>query len=308
MKIPCAMIRDLLPLYAEKMVEPETESLIRKHLEDCSDCRQKLSGIETKIEETVDTAKPLQALKREIRKRRWFAALIAALCVFIVVYTCFYHVNEWKLVPWEEGLIEVVGTEERPYGEVSGQDSDYGESGGPTVEALVVKVDSRINGTRETMFRDEDHTETVLLQGWTSNRNGNFVRDYNEMVFYPVPDRLIYESEHNQKLLWGEPLNGGVETLPRLALGYYVILAAILAAVSGITWFCLRRNDKSWIVRQAFFAPVSYLGAHILIKGFHTLSYFMEHDFLSILFITIALYALLSLAWQVFLQRKSALK
>ena len=40
MKIPCAMIRDLLPLYAEKMVEQETENLVNEHLAECSECRQ----------------------------------------------------------------------------------------------------------------------------------------------------------------------------------------------------------------------------------------------------------------------------
>lgn len=303
MKIPCAMIRDLLPLYAEKMVEPETERLMKEHLAECAECRQKLSGIEAGVEKTVDTVKPLQTLKKEIRKRRLYAVLIAALCVFVAVYTGFYHTTEWKPVPWEEGLIEVTGIEERPYEEVFGPDAAPDESRNTTVEALILKVDSRINGTRETVFRDEDDTETVLLQGWTTNGSGNFVRDYHEMALCPVPDRLIYEGSENQELLWGEPLNGGVETLPRLALAYYVIMAVLLAVLSGVTWFFLRRHEKSWIVRQIFFAPVSYLCAHFLIKGYHTASDFMERDFFSILFITIALYALLSLAWQVFLQR-----
>ena len=39
MKLPCAVIRDLLPLYAEDMVEPETTDLIGRHLADCPACR-----------------------------------------------------------------------------------------------------------------------------------------------------------------------------------------------------------------------------------------------------------------------------
>ena len=35
MKLPCAVVRDLLPLYAEKMTESETQSLIEEHLQDC---------------------------------------------------------------------------------------------------------------------------------------------------------------------------------------------------------------------------------------------------------------------------------
>ena len=304
MRIPCAMIRDLLPLYAEKMVEPETESLIREHLENCSECRHKLSGIEAGVETTVDTAKPLQAIRKEIRKRRRYAAIIAALCVFVAVYTLFYHANEMRSVPWEEGLIEVKGTEERPYAEVYGQDAVSDESPDSTVEVLILRVDSRINGTDETVFQDDDGTRTIMLQGWSSNGIGGSAGEYNEMAFCPVPDRVIYEGGNQQRLLWGEPLNGGVETLPRLALGYYVILAIVLATVSGITWLFLHSHDKSWIVRQIFFAPVSYLLAHFLIKGCRTTSFFMERDFCSIVSMATALYILLSLLWQVILRRK----
>ena len=124
------------------------------------------------------------------------------------------------------------------------------------------------------------------------------------MTFCPVPDRLIYEDSNQQILLWGEPSDGGGVTLPRLALGYYVILAAVFALIGGIVWFFLRSRDKSWMSRQVFFAPLSYLAAHFLIKGFRTTSFFMERDMISILVLTAALYALISLAWQVFLQKR----
>ena len=305
MRIPCAMIRDLLPLYAEKMVAPETEALIVAHLDECAACRQKLSEVEAGVEApVVDASKPLQTLKREIIRRRRYAAVIAALCVFVAVYTWFYHANAWKMVPWEEGLIEVAGIEERPYADVYGQEADAGGSRGATVEALILRVDSRINGVRESRFKDDDGAVTVLLRGWSTNNRGRFVRDYNEMALCPVPDRLIYEGSDRQQLLWGEPLSGGVETLPRLALGYYVLIAVAVAVVSGIAWFLLRGRDKSWMVRQVFFAPMAYLGAHLLIKGGRTVSDFMERDFLSILLMAAALYALLSLAWQVLLRRR----
>lgn len=303
MKLPCAVTRDLLPLYAEKMVEPETGELIDQHLKDCPACREKLSELNTDTGAPVETAQPLQSLKKQIRKRRRYAAAIAALCVFVAVFTCFYHGNKMRLVPWEEGLIEVKGIEARPWQEVYGEDAVPAESKGNTVNVLVLRADSRINGTRESLFRDEDGKSTLILQGWTS-QSGSTAREYHEMVFSPVPDRLIYEDGNEQRLLWGEPLNGGMETLPRLALGFYVILAAGLALVSGIAWFFLRGNKKSRIVRQVFFAPLSYLAAHLLIKGFRTESFFMERDFIAILLLTAALYALLSLAWQALLQRK----
>ena len=37
-KIPCAVIKDLLPSYADDLTSPETSGLVREHLEECPDC------------------------------------------------------------------------------------------------------------------------------------------------------------------------------------------------------------------------------------------------------------------------------
>ena len=37
-KIPCAVIKDLLPSYAEDLTSPETSGLVREHLQECPDC------------------------------------------------------------------------------------------------------------------------------------------------------------------------------------------------------------------------------------------------------------------------------
>ena len=78
-------------------------------------------------------------------------------------------------------------------------------------------------------------------------------KEYNEMTLYPVPDCLLYSVGSQQQLLWGEPINGGVEELPRLALAFYFIVAAGLALISGVIWLFLRNRDISWIPRQIFF-------------------------------------------------------
>ena len=304
MKLPCAVVRDLLPLYAENLTEDETKKIVDEHLESCEECRQRLAEIDTKIDAPVDSSKPLMALKKEIRKRRWFSAIVAALLVFVAVFTYFYHENKMELVPWQNGLIEVKGTEARPYSEVFEGEvpSDPSES---TVDVLVLKYDSIINGIQESMFKDDDGTVTELIQGWSSqHRRNSLTKDYSEMTLYPVPDRLLYGVGSQQQLLWGVPMNGGVEVLPRLALAFYIIAAAGLALISGVVWLFLRNRDISWIPRQVFFAPVSYLIAHFLIKGTGTQTFFMERDFISIILISAALYVLLSLAWQIWLKRK----
>ena len=155
--------------------------------------------------------------------------MVAATLVFVAVYTYFYHESKMEPVPWENGLIEVEGIESRPYSDVFDGEapSDSSES---TIDVLVLKYDEIINGIQESMFKDNDGTVTEILQGWSSKRGGkNLTKDYNEMAIYPVPDRLLYSGGRQQQLLWGEPMNSGVEALPRLALAYYSLLAAGLA-------------------------------------------------------------------------------
>ena len=306
MKLPCAVVRDLLPWYAENLTEDETKKMVDEHLESCTECRQRLAEIDTRIVDPVDSSKPLMALKKEIQKRHWFSAIVAALLVFVAVYTYFYHENKMELVPWQNGLIEVEGIEARSYSEVfEGEVSSV--SSESTVDVLVLKYDSIINGIQESMFKDDDGTVTELLQGWSSqSRRNSLTKDYSEMTLYPVPDRLLYSVGSQQRLLWGEPMNGGVEVLPRLALAFYIYVAAGLALITGAVWFFLRNRESSWIPRQIFFGPVSYLIAHFLIKGTGTQTFFMERDFISIILIAVALYTLFSLAWQIWLEHKKS--
>ena len=318
MKLPCAVTRDLLPLYAENMVEPETKDLIERHLTECADCRNRLSEIEAPTEPGVEAARPLQTLKKEIRKRRLHAAIIAALCVFIGSYTYFFHAASMKYVPWQEGLIEVVGIKSNDPEEHSGGDEHLPETAEaapiPTVapsaeehsvKALILNVSSFINGFEEHAVVEDDGTTTVLMQGVSVNQgSGPQSRSYYESTYYPIPDRLIYGFEEPQKLLWGNPLNGGIQVLPRLALAYYLLIAAALAGLTGLLWAVFRKRSGSWILRQLFFAPVSYILSHLLLKGVKTTSFFMEHDFLGILFAALAIYALLSMTWQIYLNRK----
>lgn len=317
MKLPCAVVRDLLPLFAENMTEPETQSLIEEHMRECQECHQKYDEIKTETTVAADTVKaattPLLMLKKEIRKRRWFAALIAGLLVFVIAVTYVYHADSLKPVQWEEGLVTVKGIEEITPDNHSGHQHHEIVSSEPispgeyTGNALILEFSSRIRGT-ETEHIEEDGTVTVILQGFgrSSSLSQETFSPGGEIMFCPVPDRVLYGYEGPQALLWGEPLDGGVEVLPRLALSYYVIIAVVAAVFTGIIWITVRKKHWSRIVRQVFFAPVAYILAHLLIMGFRVSSFFITRDFCFIILTACALYALISLLWQVLLQQKKA--
>ena len=85
MKLPCAVTRDLLPLYAEELVEQETRTLIEEHLTGCSACRAKLSELKTETSAPIETAKPLQSLKKQLQKRCHRCALRFYRCLCMVL-------------------------------------------------------------------------------------------------------------------------------------------------------------------------------------------------------------------------------
>ena len=85
---------------------------------------------------------------------------------------------------------------------------------------------------------------------------------------------------------------------------YYGWLAAVLAVLLGLLWYIFRKRNISPVLRQLFFAPVSYLAAHMLIKGIHATSFFPERDLLSIALISLAIYIMLSLGWQLWVKHR----
>ena len=310
MKLPCAVVRDLLPLYAEKMTEPETQKLVDEHLKECPECRKKLAETETGTPAPVDTTKPLRALKKQIRRRRLYAALIAGLFVLVCFVTYDYHTGSLKPLSWEEGLVEAKGvvpvTSEDQYRKAVHIRKGNEEEPEPAEEGLSFSMSSRIAGVETEIVEDDDGTVTAIIQGfgrWSASGQGNADMS-GELTLCPVPDRVIYGYGEPQTILWGSPMSGGIEVLPRLALSYYVMIAAAFAVITGFLWFLFRKKQGSWILRQVFFAPVCYVTAHLLLMGFRATSFSIIRDLCYILLLSAALYALVSLLWQVWLQRR----
>ena len=85
--------------------------------------------------------------------------------------------------------------------------------------------------------------------------------------------------------------------LPRLALGYYLILAVAVLVVFGIVWLLTRKKAEVhvWIERIGLY-PVAYIISHCIVSGINWASYSLPRDFSLIIFISILLYSGLLLA------------
>lgn len=311
MKLPCSVVRDLLPLHAEGLTEPETATLVEEHLTDCTPCAERLAAMRESDPQPIETTQPLKNLKKQLRLRRWCTALLAALMVFIVLFTYIYHTSSMQLLPWEDGLVQAKGVENtlpeqrygRSYFRIFGDAAPPDEYSG---EALVLLVDSRITGWASE-YIVEDGITTVILQGSARGdlRKARSGAEPNEMVLYPVPDRVIYGYETPQQVIYGEETDFGVQVLPRLVLAYYRLFAVVLALVLGVLWLCLRRKPCAALMRQLFLAPASWLVAQLLLKGLDATSFHLVWDLGWILLLALAVYSLFTLAWMVWKQHRS---
>lgn len=69
MKIKCSVIKDLLPLYAEKLTSEDSNKLIAEHISSCSDCKNEYEKMTEKMELPTDI-NDINNLKKARRKDR----------------------------------------------------------------------------------------------------------------------------------------------------------------------------------------------------------------------------------------------
>jgi hydrogenase/urease accessory protein HupE len=117
----------------------------------------------------------------------------------------------------------------------------------------------------------------------------------------PTPGRqvAIYYSQDNGSediLLYGvAPYgSGGVISLPRYVLGYYLILAIIATVVLAVLLLIVRKKPvvRLWIERVLLF-PVSYVISHMCVmcaKGVLAATYSAQREFLFIMLIAVLIY------------------
>ena len=118
---------------------------------------------------------------------------------------------------------------------------------------------------------------------------------------------VYYSSNNGQDdvLLCGSR-DGGIISLPRLALGYYVLLSLALLIPLSIAFFLCRRKKAGKALGHLALIPACYLVGHLLVKGFVTTSYQMQRDFSLIVLTGALLYAAALLAGDLLRRRRDA--
>lgn len=94
MKVPCNVIRDLLPLYHDSVCSPETAALVEEHLKDCDACQEEFHKLQANLlplplpvpGKEAQKAEGLAKVKKVLRKKRVIVAAIVAAVTIVLCY------------------------------------------------------------------------------------------------------------------------------------------------------------------------------------------------------------------------------
>ena len=295
MKISCEIIKDVLPLYVEDIANKHTRKLVEEHLDSCLDCRKELEEMKKSPVKnlTMDTdAKPLKKIRNIIFKNKLEGIVIAVLLTLTLVAVIIAYLTTPNYLPYSNSVVDITG------------------KGDGTV---LVEFSEDVTGYDIERYKDESGYHYTIT-AWDSFWGRNVIKkSLINIVLNPRNEKVTsvyyYQTDGSADILvYGKNLipDGGVVTLPRLALSYYLVMALIAFTLSALLLILFRRNEKAkyWLIRIVALSA-SYLIGHLLVKGFNTITYTLLRDFISISMVAVPLYIAFLLVLIIFQHYKS---
>ena len=103
MKLPCSVIQDLLPLYAEDLTSDVSKTLVEEHLPECDDCRRMLAELKAPPPALPPEAVPMQQVKKLLRKQLWLAVVLTMCLLFTFFIPFLYHAMQPHNMTYYDG-------------------------------------------------------------------------------------------------------------------------------------------------------------------------------------------------------------
>ncbi|MBT2693017.1 zf-HC2 domain-containing protein [Bacillus sp. ISL-55] len=279
MKISCNMIRDILPLYVEDMASQDTRDLVEEHIASCEDCKKRLEEMRTFEEPPVDTdIAPLRNIQNTLRKKKLQTIILSVMVTLVFAVVTIAYLTTPAYISYNENAVSII---ERDDGTVllnfSEEVSGYNVNQYPAADNSGYVYDIT---TWETIWQQKINKNN--LENTVLNPNGETVAS----IYYYNTDGI------ENTLIYGDPItDGSVMTLPRLVLSYYVLFAIGFLLICGIGLVIFIKKEKIRNgLEKMILLPISYLFAHLLIKGLHSATYLAGRDLYVILLVTIPLY------------------
>ena len=278
MDLPCEIIKDLLPLYAEEMASHATAQVVEKHLAHCRSCSTELQAMKKQVPVPQYDLKPLARIRRDLKKKKCLTAVLATAILAVILLSVFSFLSSPQYLPNTEDLFQVVEYSDR--------------------DAIIIFHDG-ITSYKATRDVDIDGNVYVDIMAWSSILDRFLGKDapcYRipadaNMVFYCSAD-----PHDDNTIIWSNIKTdfAGKRSLASLSLSYLAIISAALVLIFGILLMVFRKRSGVFVVlRNVGGIPLSYLCAYICIKGFTTISFFPIRDFAWIIAVMVFWYAAL---------------
>lgn len=266
----CTIIEDLLELYHEGLLSPESQKFVEDHLPECPKCQEKLKALADLSEPEIEIdKKPLTYLKQELKKDRRWSALAAVSALGLALVLLFSFLTWPRYFSYSEDLCEVFKS-----------DDTYAVVFSPEV--------SRLTSHKSL---DPDKGRTIHWVSASTSRLGQLRgKDQKLALSIPKEEFIFYDGPDVDMAV--DLVSPGRETnvmvLPRLALNAYFKLAGLVFIVFLAIALLFRPKLSTALKMLAL--PASYLLGTILIHGISATSHDMLRDFIYILLASAMIY------------------
>lgn len=139
MKLPCYLVRDLLPLFKDNVCDPNTAADVQEHLDNCAECRtvlQEMDAPEMEIaaveEKNAASIVALTTVKKDIGKLKKKIALTVT-AVLVVLFGVFFGWRYWMMHSYVDLPHTALETKDIGYHQIAFRDKNtkiyYGSVG-----------------------------------------------------------------------------------------------------------------------------------------------------------------------------------
>jgi len=277
MNKPCAVVKDLAPLYVEGLTSQETNDFIEEHLTQCESCRSEVDELHRPAAApAAEDITPLKKVNQYLQRRQSLTIMATALIAAILFILVGAFLSTPEYLPADEAIINIADS-----------------TGADRIQAVFSEkvADYHLEGPFE-----EDGVEVYEVTAWTtpwhqlfgsSKHNLSLRIDYDSHIAPSV----YYNSNNGEPTvrLYGLSLSSGdIIALPRLALNYYALAAAAVLLIIATLYFPLRSRRILW--QKLMLLPLSYLASHFIILFISPDTYSISRSFCLILLFSMVLY------------------
>lgn len=300
MKNECCIVKDILPLYEEKLLSDETVDFVRRHLNECPDCRAELEQMENNLVPIRDDTNIafLKKIKKNLLTKKIQTVLLTVALFLAFAVSVFGFLTAPKYYLYTPDILNVTTIE-----------------GG----SIVITFDKKITGYRLNQEYGPDGEEKIYhIEAWSTIWDVVFARRGQQFAVVKPENNepiIIYYTQNHQNgstsiedaLVYGEPSasSGGAISCPGLSLAYLLLFAGAFFVVNIVVLILLRKreNAKLWLER-ILLIPLSYVMGHFCVLRFRTISYSVVRDFFLIMIIAILLYCAMLFALNIYYIKK----